>query len=238
MVSHMTKAHLNPGFQADQLIICDFRQVFKMQHVLLIGHSFLRRLELPEDGFGMDASRTVISWCEYIRTTPINVMDQLEGDLDVIRTNFVRPDVVILVMGTNDICAKPLASPVDLAWKLIKFGKALLRLGVQRVVLTEVLPRYGPRAFRQCPQFFWFSGVSTYRDASKVFDLRRKIFNRTLKNWAKRCPGFVFIKWRGLHHRVYRYMDGLHLNRWGMKKMAKTLRRTMIRELAKCQVWN
>ncbi len=79
-----------------------------MQHVLLIGHSFLRRLDMPPEGFDLNYGLTGIEWCEYIRNTPLNTVDQLEMDLDVLHQNFVRPDLVIIVLGTNDLCSKPL----------------------------------------------------------------------------------------------------------------------------------
>ncbi len=212
-----------------------------MTRICLVGHSFVRRIERQGLDFEIDLSRTTVEYCGYVFGRPLNLIEDLNAFIPQFLQHYALPDVVILFMGTNDLGAHPTYSTMGMALQLAAIGKWFLKKGVQRVIFTEVLPRYGFQAFRPCPQFLWQAnlGVVTIQDAERLFARRARAFNAVLKLFCKANPQCVFLRWRGLHGRIQtQLVDGIHLTREGMKKLRKALKRTMIVNLQRCEFRN
>ncbi len=208
--------------------------------VLLIGHSFVRRMERQGMDFGLDRTRSEVDFCGYVHGRPLNLIEQLIAFLPTFHVDYRIPDVVIFLLGSNDLASHPSYSPMGLALQLCAIGRWFRRRGVTRIIFTEVLPRFGFGAFRPCPQFLWQAhiGVVTIQDAERLFMRRAIAFNATLKAFCRVSEGCSFLKLQGLHVGVQSLLeDGLHLSVLGRRRLRASLRRAMIVDLHRCEAW-
>ena len=206
--------------------------------VLLIGHSFVWRMERKGEGFQLDRTRSEVDFCGYIQGRPLNLIQQLIDYLPQFHEGFELPDVIIFILGSTDLASKPDESPFGLALQLAAVAKWFLRRGTSRVVFTEVLPRFGAQAFRPCPQFLWQAHIDCYtvHQAEMLFQRRAAAFNATLRCFTRACNQCSFMKLRGLHDGIRNQLeDGLHLSIVGCRKLHAALRRAMIVELCRCE---
>ncbi len=200
-----------------------------MRHVLIIGHSFVRRMIRNGTMFGLDESRSVVHFCGFLGSRPLNLISQLARQIDWVISTYGLPDVVVFLLGSNDLLNDYSVPPTTLAWRLISIAAEFRRRGTTQVLFTEVLPRYGTPAFRQAPQFFWTPGVSTVKDAERAFYARAYHFNLALNAYARFKSAYTFVRWKGLHLALKNHLeDGLHLTYSGRLRMAATLRRVLI----------
>ncbi len=156
-------------------------------HVLFIGHSFVRRLESSKIDIGIDLSRSYIEYCGFVDSKPLNFIEQLVQFLPNFRKMYLIPDVVVLMLGTNDLGSFPQESPMGLALRLAAVGKWFVKKGAKRVIFTEVIPRLGDSAFRPCPQFLQrVDGTTmTTTEAEEKFLARADEFNLIIAFYCK-----------------------------------------------------
>ena len=202
-----------------------------MERVLIIGHSYVRRLARTNFDIGFtDIGRTEVDLQGWVGQYPINLLQHVDGAVDWFLLNGI-PDLLILVLGSNDIVSEHWTTGEDLANKTVRLARRFLEKGVPRVAITEVLPRYGPRALSRLP---W---MSTER-AQEWFYHRMLGYNTKIKWHAKHTAGIAFLRLQGLHTFVSDYLeDGLHLSAEGRQLFVKALRKSCVVELKRGRPW-
>ncbi len=206
-------------------------------HVLLMGHSFVRRLGKQRLDIGIDLERSFVEYCGQINNQPLNFIEELVKFLPNFRQEYLIPDVLVLMLGSNDLCSFPYESAMGLGLRLAAVGKWFLKNGVKRIVFTEVLPRLGDRAFRPCPQFLRHQDgrMKTIGEAEEEFTMRASEFNCIVWFFCKANGECSLLKWRGLHRRMRsQLIDGIHLSGQGMEKLRRSLKRALIVNLQRC----
>ncbi len=202
-----------------------------MEKVVIIGHSYVRRLARTNFSMGFsEKNRTEVVLKGWIGNFRIALIKHVEGAVDWFLLDGT-PDLVILILGTNDLVSDHATSAVDLATRLVEVGKRFLRKGVPWVAIVEVLPRYGIQAFGRVP---WMATDI----AQDWFFARMVEFNARLKQLAKCEPGIAYLRLKGLHTYVKQFLeDGLHLSLEGRKRFVKALRKGAVVELKKAKPW-
>lgn len=181
---------------------------------VLFGHSFVRRLKSKRGSIvSIDLERNSI---------PINCLG--EGGLNFTRIQAkpneyfsqlrgVQPSVLILDLGTNDLCA-PKGNPSAVFYQYGVFLKDLRRWGVAPdiIVFLPVLPRTGT-----------LRGGQVSLDE---FNRRAEEFNKLLVEESWREDKWWVWNHRGLKHPRYN-LDGVHLNASGMIQYERTLKQVV-----------
>ena len=189
-----------------------------MMNVLLVGHSFIRRLGYSIDhsadlktNFGLGINQCVVHFYGVSGGT----LQKLKNDRNFIQNiNSVRPSVIIVQIGGNDLCS-PCIRPEVFTCELIEWFKSLQEqfIFLKNVVICELFIRRKPR----------FIDAQTY-------EIRRVIVNRMLKNMLEVQDNMVF--WR--HLRLMQSpmdildKDGVHLSALGTKKFYRSLRLALL----------
>lgn len=184
--------------------------------VLILGHSFVRRIKHDlSNGFDpraslnfrLKGSANIIFHGVGGRT----VRKLLDYDLTVVRN--IRPTIVILEIGTNDLTSLP-AQTVGSAIEVL--CKELIAItSIKAVVLCHVIPR--GRASRAYELFHNKVKVlrqyldAVLEDLPQVFCWRHKVFSSPIKNLYTR--------------------DGVHLNRQGQYQLYRSYRGAMLQAL-------
>ncbi len=204
-----------------------------MERVVVIGNSFVRRMERVNLNFQFQKAR--VRYCGYIDSPPINFISQAQDNFSRMMYRFTLPQVVVLILGTNDICSEFKKCPWELADALVKLAQKLLNCGVKQVLMVEVLPRYGRKSFRRSCPFAANPNCCAVGDMERVFFERMKAFNARVQDVCRTTPGMSFVKLKGLHLDVKAHLeDGLHLSITGRAKLRKAIRKDAIVALQRC----
>ncbi len=192
-----------------------------MKSVLIIGHSYVRRMIRNGMDLQLDESRASIVYCGYIDNRPLNTLEQLWNNFDWVINNYEIPDVVVILLGSNDLCER--LRPVDYSCQIVAIAQEFRSQGTKHVLFPEVLPRYGLNAFRPCPQFLSRFAIVSAKQAERIYMARVLLYNRYVR-LACVVNGFQFVKLRGLHHALRGQLeDGIHLSVQGRRKLRASL---------------
>ena len=181
---------------------------------VLFGHSFVKRFKNKRGPvYEVELSRgTVPLTClgegglsmDRIYKNPVKYLDRLRR---------MQPSVLIIDLGTNDICSEK-TTPHEVHASVCRMVRELPRWDVhaEAVIFLPVLPRTG--------------GLRRSQVSLEVFNERAKVFNELLE-----CSTFVEDRWwvwrhRGLKHKRYN-LDGVHLTQLGMLQYERTLRQLL-----------
>ena len=139
--------------------------------------------------------------------------DLLELFVDCLHT----PDLVILDIGTNDLVdVSHVSEATKLADNVYHTAQALLAKGVSRVIILEVLPR---------------STKGRY-GATQAFTTHARSYNRHIQALVQRhreqVPVFFWYH-AGMSYKAEQFLsDGVHLNKDGIYKYIKSIKRAVI----------
>ena len=196
---------------------------FSLPNVLLLGHSFFRRLQQALyssqhpyciSNFGLQQCNvtffTVSGW------TVGDKAKQIEPLQERVRSLFQRGhfEAVVIQLGDNDCCNLGLFSCLGLASLLDDFGQWLIReCGVKIVYICQLFTRPQPR------------NVSP-----AVYEQRRSKVNEYLEVLLEDLDSIKFWKHRRIFESPHNVFDedGCHLNEIGMKKFYKSIRQAII----------
>ncbi len=84
------------------------------KHVLILGHSYVRCMEQANINFNL-AHDTFVYFCGMIRNSPLNLIQDLVNNADWIFQTYPTPDIVVLVLGTNDLMYFDRCHPDEIA---------------------------------------------------------------------------------------------------------------------------
>lgn len=186
------------------------RAVFR---VMLIGHSFIRRLQTYSERSGhasdpyanlrLDRNQFRLSFIG-LPGASVNGARSLQPQLHTIQT--IHPDIVFLEIGSNDLC-DPNLEPRILAQNVISLARFIhIGYNVQCVVIGSILPRVG----------------STWRS----YNTRVIVTNEYLREFSIPEVGLYFWRHRGFTDCSVNPFsgDGVHLNPQGMQKYVRSIR--------------
>ena len=188
----------------------------------LFGHSFVKRLKQRRGSvYEIELQRS---------TVPIRCFGEGGLSLDRIwkkpgkylnQLRTAQPDVLIIDLGTNDLCSERL-SPKEVHASLCELITEFPRWNIEpeAIVFLPVLPRTGSLRKGQV-------SLAEFND-------RADNFNRLLE-----CSCFLEDKWWVWQHRGLRspryILDGVHLNQHGMAQYERTLRQVV--KYFECRIW-
>ena len=143
-----------------------------MPNVLIAGHSFVRRYHdylIRKNGLQINYNNCLGLPCENIYIIGKGALKTDEEGLNLViaKAKQVKPDVVLLEIGTNDLAVTTSDKTKQVTQTLsdlYQICEQLFTLGVKRVILCEVIAR---RRFR---------GKTTQAE----FDFKQRIFNSAL----------------------------------------------------------
>ena len=180
--------------------------------VLVLGHSFVWRLEhfsQSEDwlNLGFDVTDIDLRFIGIgggtIRRGPKCIVNR--DHLDAI--NVVQPHAVYLQIGGNDLSNKN-CNPLSLLKDIMAYAEFLIQgYGVRHVIIGQLLPRFSQR----CPSDYNQKVFSVNTDLVRLCSL-----SDSVSFWHHR--GF------GKDTKMLIDGDGVHLNRKGLLKYAKSVR--------------
>ena len=183
--------------------------------VLVLGHSFVRRLEdfcVGTDRPGMGLTNCRVHFKGFGGTTVERLAQQgIMARHSVVRE--LRPAVVILQCGGNDLCS-PHLSAESIATSLLDLADNLVyNFGVKRVMLCELFPRPSPRY------------ISSIQYMCKL-----DVVNHRAEEVAATHSAVSFWRHRRLIHSAEPIFanDGVHLSPIGMPKYYKSVRGAII----------
>lgn len=185
-----------------------------MAKVLVVGHSFIRRLERSLgqiegciNNLGLDSSLCTV----YFYGISGGKLDTLEVDsLLFEKLRAYRPDIIVIQLGGNDMSIKAVR-PEVFACRLVDWVQSLTEqfCFIKNIVVCELFIRTKPRQ------------VSV-----ELYEFKRGIVNQMLKDMLEDHPNLTF--WR--HLRLMQSPlailsgDGVHLSVIGTKKFYRSLR--------------
>ncbi len=184
--------------------------------------------------FHLDNNSTEVAFCGYARHSPLNLIEQIPRNLYWIIQVFGCPDIVVLMMGSNDLVYEFSRSPTELADDLVNVCFMLYVCGVKKVLVPECLPRFEQRGFTR-GGFRWLRPPFSITTLDRRMMGRSRQFNARLQFALANHQPFSFVALKGLR-RDPRHMliDGIHLSMTGMRRLRHVLRRELIVALLKC----
>ena len=203
-----------------------------MNNILVTGHSFVWRYQ--EYLNRKNRSQTNYNYCLGLPQENISIFGKgglkanKEGiELITTKAKEVKPSVVLIELGTNDIAVRALNENKqvnDTLHQLFYLCKQLFDLGVQKIVLCEVVNR---RKLR---------GSTTQAE----FDRKQKNFNQLLHNLNKLNPDIII--WRHERSKLRNLKDGeissdqIHITTdYGLKLYSFSIRAALIKGLKSLQ---
>ena len=181
-------------------------------HVLVLGHSFIRHLHdfIERNPRDLDLAfklkePAAIFWHGVGGRT---VAKTIRHDLHVVQS--VRPDIVIVQLGTNDLSSRP---PLLVGSDLEDFVRLLHdSCGVQFVCVCQTIRR---------------------RSAKRSFNKNVDILTRYLRVVLEPIPYAFYWGHRGFWKARYNFLasDGVHLNSRGQYKLYRSLRGAILQSL-------
>ncbi len=124
------------------------------QQVLLLGHSYVRHLRTIMGQYNcgnLDLHESSIQVHCVSGLSPrdkINLIHEAEAHVGQILDSLPDIDVVVIILGSNDLCSFMDKSATRIANELIDLGQTLLCHGVKCVAFAACLPRFGWVAYR------------------------------------------------------------------------------------------
>lgn len=185
--------------------------------VLIIGHSFVRRLEEYvshsnlRHNMGLSTDNHLVSYASI----PGGRIDNITSLFTLIEST--RPDMIVIDVGTNDLDS---STPAHLlARRLVNLATHIhSQFNITQVVVLEVL-------------FRTLSG--RYSPQSKFFNARVHQFNNMCRSLICRNPSATPLSFRhhyGMVDDWQQYIsDGVHLNNFGLFKYFRSIRSVIIR---------
>ena len=131
-----------------------------------------------------------------------------------------RPHVVYIEIGTNDIAISTL-SPATIAANIFQLADAVRRLGVQQVVVGQILWREDAGIPESVPDF----------------NMRVLRVNSMLQQLFASTPGCTYWKHRGMWRSSHPLIgpDGVHLTRVGNHRLFRSIRGAVIHAVQRVQ---
>ncbi len=169
------------------------------QKVVIVGHSFVKgiiqaertRIILPNGAF---TRRLHIN--RYLICLPPDVqvylVKDLLGNISALSREIGTADLVVFVMGSNDLVSDPHGLDKNLE-DLLKVGIMLVANRTTKyVAFVEVFSRLGPGGFKRAAQEFQvIRGVRTPRDVDNYFWLLAMMWNSKLSARIQGHPDFL-----------------------------------------------
>ena len=188
--------------------------------VLILGHSFVRRLQKYLVETEGDNS---LQLCQFnsIRFCGLSgaVVSDLWSKLALVRE--VTPDIVLLEIGSNDLCDQNV-SPRKFVTELQEFVQTLVTsCCVKRVIISQIFyrgPGYHPRRNQR--------NLKAYN--LTVFNTNQKLQQTFYQ--SRRHRSVIYYRHRGIWKDFHQYLlaDGVHLNPVGNKKLKTSYRKALI----------
>ncbi|XP_045157215.2 uncharacterized protein LOC123523618 [Mercenaria mercenaria] len=192
-----------------------------IQKIHIFGHSFVKRLkQFIQDSddlkFNLDLnSRHMVQYTGFSGATIMTLRQHLDQIEDF------APDLVVLVIGTNDLCDASMSSD-GVANQLMDLVDTLLFvIGVPKVIVTQILHRTeGNIRSKHWVDIDWFNNRV---DKTNIIlsTLDNKPHHRS-KLW--RLKGFWTVDTKAM---VYA-QDGCHLSPTGNMKLYRNLRAAVV----------
>ena len=188
-------------------------------NITIAGHSFVRRLnEYATYQFGSYHNMKIENSVANVTTIGISglTIDKLLHQ-HMHRITTTNPQIVYIEIGSNDLC-DPNGDIRQIGLKIKEACKMLLRLGIKKVIIGEIVFRFGRGIPRNVPDYNY-----------KVLNLNR-FLQVHLDSEAE--PRLLF--WR--HKYVWRsalrlYIDGVHYNNDGNKRYFRSVRGALIKSI-------
>ena len=188
-------------------------------HVVCLGHSFIRRLQVfcanstgQSINLGLDPDKRVVS---FVHSSGMHVHQLTQYTAQVLLNT---PSLVIIDIGTNDLQATS-ALPHVLASQVFQFAKSLVAAGVRSVVIMEVF-------FRTAKGKYATPSVSTFLSAAHKYN---NVIKSMVTGQAELHHDVHFWHHKGLCLHWEKYIqDGVHLTPQGTQKYFKSVRNCVI----------
>ena len=184
--------------------------------VLLLGHSFIRRLHehcqcINFESLGLNPEEFSLYWKGLGGLKAKDLFQFTDMITDI------QPAILYLEIGTNDLC-DPNVLPDDIALLVLNFVTTSLEYFpfLKHVILGQVIKR-DMNAPRQ-------------RLTRTDFPDCVKLFNALMKGLFKDIPEATYWRHKGLCDQVNPFLlnDGVHLNYKGMKKIGHSIKRALV----------
>ena len=180
--------------------------------VLYFGHSFVGRMQefikgLPVHSFnfGLDTSEGAV----YFQCDGGATLDRLRGPVNMDKLCKVRPEIVVIEGGTNDL-ARANLSPKDVADEMLELCRDVLDCRAREVIVSQVVLR-GAKGLQRA--------TSDFED--KVYE-----YNHRIEDALESLPRASFWHHRKLWRNTEDHVcseDGTHLSELGNKKLFRSL---------------
>ncbi len=211
------------------------------KRIFILGHSFARRLErvtgrsyldygvLANLGCTRDEVYFITSlhdrWGHRLENIKFNlIQDVLDHWYDIL-CEYGRCDVLILLLGSNDVASRPTESNECISGLLL-LANTFRRYMARRIAFVEVIPRYSPGGFpvHHCPDF-QVDDIQSPEEVDQMFKEKATNWNTLLKKYIKGNPDFHWITMKGLRGEDRIDMDGIHFTDASQQDFAKSLKR-------------
>ncbi len=175
--------------------------------------------------------------CKYITCLPPDVQIFLAKDLinniEALCREIGFADIVVFIMGTNDLVSEPLELDTHLN-DMLKVGVMLVANRTTRyVAYMEVFSRLMPNGFgkKAAEQFKVKKGVRCPRDIDNYYWSLAMIYNSKLSARVANHPDFFVINLDALKYNPRQWLlaDGIHLNVQGKLKLQLFVKRDAIK---------
>lgn len=176
--------------------------------VLIVGHSFVRRLGDFLDWKEVEVRGHRVTFCGKGGATVATLRAKLD------RMNVANFCMVYVEIGTNDLCSKSGSIVASNVWALVAY---LRTHGAAQVIFGEVLFR--SKEFRGGPSL-------------EEFRERVEEVNRKMKEWMGEREDVVFWRHRRLHS-LSLLQDGVHFDHHGMQRYWRSVRGAIITNMHK-----
>ena len=179
--------------------------------ILLVGHSFVRRLvdylqDQHVDNFNLCHESYKVNVLASGGLTMPKLWKKISDIL------IASPDIVYAEISSNDIAVG--RDPLSLADDVYNFANALLANGIRTVVLGQV--------------FFRDSSNSHYATIADFND-RVVVYNNRMVEICASSDAIMFWRHRGIWQSWWRYLlDGLHFNSEGHRKFFNSVRGALV----------
>ncbi|XP_060579506.1 uncharacterized protein LOC132736397 [Ruditapes philippinarum] len=192
--------------------------------IQIFGHSFVSRLKSflrNEPHLHFNLNLTSLPLVQYSGYSGAKVETLRRNFTDI--TDFA-PDIVVLLIGTNDLC-QPDVDHVSVSAAILDLIDSLLFLGnVKRVICCQILHRRPSQSTHHHVDTTWFNNrvdETNYILSTNIQALPhgRATFWRLKGFWSPEAQSQVFA------------LDGVHLSVMGQKKLYSNIRAAVVATL-------
>lgn len=181
--------------------------------ILIIGHSFVRRLQqfAITKGCANLALDPDMCHVKFHGVSGLKLMGLVQNR--VLTSRFTCPKIIFIEIGTNDLASG--VSPLALATNVTEYAKYLVAgQGAQIVVISQVVRR---------------DALSCSYDMPKDFNERVIQYNNVVSKLVKDNPRIIFWRHRGLWAQWEAHLaDGVHFNLKGQRKHYNSIRACLV----------